>query len=286
MRVIGRVSRDSGEAVPLSFEANAEGSSGRVAGRPARSFAELTEAFPVQVIEPGIHKLVEEGGHHRRRWLDWAVFHVEPQFVDNWIRYTRAVKQRNAALRSDPGQAPSWDPELARLGEVIAAARRRLMDVLGPHWQAVVSELTGLEVQLHYHQGWSQEHSLLEALAVSRPRDAARQLTHAGPHRADIAVRLSGRLAREVLSRGQQKLVAVAMTLAQIRMLRELTQLTPTLLLDDPAAELDSAHLQRFIEQVSMLRCQLVVTSLHADSRLFGTPEGTFHMGQGRVLPV
>jgi DNA replication and repair protein RecF len=159
------------------------------------------------------------------------------------------------------------------------------MDVLSPHWAQVVSWLTGLEVQLHYHQGWSQEHSLLEALVASRGRDEARQLTHAGPHRADVAVRLSGRMAREVLSRGQQKLVAVAMTLAQIRMLRELTQLTPTLLLDDPAAELDSAHLQRFIEQVSLLRCQLVVTSLHADSRLFGTPDGTFRMEQGRVLP-
>jgi DNA replication and repair protein RecF len=251
-----------------------------------RSFAELTEAFPVQVIEPGIHKLVEEGANHRRRWMDWAVFHVEPQFVEHWVRYTRAVKQRNAALRSDASQAASWDPELARLGELISAARRRLMTTLVPHWREVVSTLTGLEVDLHYHQGWSQEHTLLEALGASRSRDEARELTHAGPHRADVAIRLGGRVAREVLSRGQQKLVAVAMTLAQIRLLQEATQLTPTLILDDPAAELDSAHLQLFIEQVTRLRCQLVVTSLHADSRLFGAPESTFHMEQGRVQPV
>ena len=56
-------------------------------------------------------------------------------------------------------------------------------------------------------------------------------------------MRLEGRAAREVLSRGQQKLVAVAMTLAQLRLLQELTQTSPTLLLDDPAAELDAAHL-------------------------------------------
>jgi len=64
------------------------------------------------------------------------------------------------------------------------------------------------------------------------------------------------------------------------------TQTTPTLLLDDPAAELDAAHLGRFIGQVRQLRSQLIVTSLTAESRLFGTPERTFHVDQGRVQPV
>ena len=50
------------------------------AGTP-QSLAELSQAFPVQVIDPGIHRLVEEGPAYRRRWLDWAVFHVEPSFV-------------------------------------------------------------------------------------------------------------------------------------------------------------------------------------------------------------
>src|SRR2546430_11377306 len=114
---------------------------------------------------------------------------------------------------------------------------------------------------------------MVEALTACRERDADRGLTHAGPRRADVAVRLDGRPAREVLSRGQQKLVAAAMTVAQLRLLQEVTRTTPTLLLDDPAAELDGERLQRFIEQVLRLRCQLVVTSLHAESRLFGTPD-------------
>ena len=96
-------------------------------------------------------------------------------------------------------------------------------------------------------------------------------------------MRLDGRPAREVLSRGQQKLVAIAMTLAQIRLLQERTATTPTLLLDDPAAELDGAHLQRFIEEVSRLKCQLVLTSLQPESDLFGRPERVFHVEQGRV---
>lgn len=284
-RVVGRIA--AGDSVQvLGFEASHSGTVARIAGRTAQSLAELSQAFPVQAIEPGVHRLVEEGGYRRRRWMDWAVFHVEPQFMDTWVRYTRSLKQRNAALKVQPQQAAAWDPELARLGEAIAESRRIFMGRLQPYWQQAVGALSGLDVDLHYLRGWSQEHTLLEALGASRARDEARHLTHSGPHRADVAVRLHGRPAREVLSRGQQKLVAVAMTLAQLRLLQDLTQTTPTLLLDDPAAELDGERLQRFIAEVLMLRCQLVVTSLHSESRLFGAPERTFHVGQGRVQPV
>ena len=122
------------------------------------------------------------------------------------------------------------------------------MESLQPYWHEVLAALTGLPVELHYVRGWAADLTLASALEISRARDAARGLTHAGPHRADISLRIHGRPAREVLSRGQQKLVAVAMTLAQLQLLQDRAQTTPTLLLDDPAAELDGVHLGRFID--------------------------------------
>jgi DNA replication and repair protein RecF len=211
---------------------------------------------------------------------------VEPQFMDTWLRYGRALRQRNAALKIAGGDAHIWEPELSRLGEAIAECRRRLMERLQPYWQEEVRELAGLEVELHYLRGWTQEEALSAALVSSYARDVARGSTHAGPHRADVAVRLRGRAAREVLSRGQQKLVAIAMTVAQLRLLQSEMDVTATLLLDDPAAELDATRLQRFLARLALLRCQLVVTSLHPESRLFGTPERTFRVEQGAVEPV
>jgi len=259
------------------------GTTARINAAAAGSLTELSQSFPVQVIDPGVHKLVEEGGFRRRRWMDWAVFHVEHGFADLWVRYSRGVKQRNAALRSQPGQAVVWDAEVARLGELIAEARRGMLEQMQPAWRQAVVALSGLEVDLHYSRGWSAEVPLARALQDSRARDLARGLTHSGPHRADVLVRLNGRPAREILSRGQQKLVAIAMTLAQIQLLQERTSTMPTLLLDDPAAELDGEHLLRFIEEVTRLKCQLVITSLQAESTLFGRPERVFHVEQGLV---
>jgi len=286
LRVSGQISREASGPVRVGFEVSRQATSARIGGRPAQTLAELSEVFAVQVIEPGIHRLVEEGGYRRRRWLDWAVFHVEPHFVDLWIRYTRILKQRNAALKTQAAAVGVWDADLAQTGEAITAARQRVLERLQPYWQATVAALSGLEVELHYLRGWSQEHSLAEALSASRATDELRRQTQSGPHRADIAVRLHGRAARDVLSRGQQKLVAVAMTLSQLRLLQDLLQITPTLLLDDPAAELDGERLQRFIHEVASLTSQLVVTSLHSESQLFGAPESTFYMDAGRVQPI
>jgi len=282
--VFGRTSDRPARSLGVRVSRAAGGTVARISGETAASLTELSQAFPVQVIDPGIHQLVEAGGHRRRRWLDWAVFHVEPSsFADHWARYTRALKQRNAALKGASAQAAVWDPELARLGELISEARRHLLEQLEPHWRVVVKSLTGLEVDLHYARGWPKEEPLAEALKDSFVRDRLRGVTHVGPHRGDVVVRVHGRAAREVLSRGQQKLVAISMTLAQHYLLRDAGCPAATLLLDDPAAELDHEHLGLFIERVNELPCQLVLTSLQPDFAAFGTPDRMFHVEQGRV---
>ena len=262
------------------------GTQARVNGRPLGSLAELTLTLPVQVIDPEIHKLVEEGSRRRRRWLDWMVFHVEPRFGGWWMRYARALRQRNAALKSRSADPRPWEFELMQAGEQITEARRAVMGALRPHWRAVNAALGCPEADLQYAQGWTDQCSLQDALQASRTRDERRQLTHPGPHRADVIIRISGRPAREVLSRGQQKLMAAALILAQLRLLREGSGLIPALLLDDPAAELDAEHLVTFVEEVSRLGCQMIATSLYSDIPGFKAPDRVFHVEQGRVRTV
>jgi DNA replication and repair protein RecF len=260
-----------------------EGTKARVDGTTVGPLAELSRVFPVQVIDPGVHKLIEEGGRRRRRWLDWAVFHVEPRFGDWWVRYGRAVRQRNSALREMGAVTRPWDVEVVALGEKISEARRAVLEQLTPHWREVAAALDCTAGELQYFRGWAAHHSLAEALEASRARDETRGLTQVGPHRADVLIRAGGKLAREVLSRGQQKLMAVALTLAQLRLLKAISGTSPTLLLDDPAAELDSAHLSHFVGQIALLGGQLIITSLQPDTAPFGAADRVFHVEQGRV---
>jgi DNA replication and repair protein RecF len=284
--VFGRTEGPPSQALGVRVSRDG-GTEARIDAAPAKSLAELSTAFAVQVIEPGTHRLVEEGANRRRRWMDWAVFHVEPTFIDAWSLYTRALKQRNAALKTSPGQADVWDPELVRWGELIAVSRRNFTERLVPVWLPMVHELTGLQAELHYARGWNADLSLADALKASRDRDVHRGMTHVGPHRADLVLKIrGGGLARDTLSRGQQKLVAVALTLAQLKLIRSLTDAVPTLLLDDPAAELDADRLRQFVGMIGELHCQLVVTALHGNAELFGSPDKVFHVEHGGVSQV
>ncbi|MBK9253545.1 MAG: DNA replication/repair protein RecF [Proteobacteria bacterium] len=255
---------------------------GRLDGQDIRSLAELPGAFFVEVIDPEVHRLVEGAPGERRRWLDWGVFHVEPSFLDSWLRFSRTLKQRNAALRQ--GMDPAiWDAELVTHGERVASARGEWLKSVQPFWKQAVLQLSGLEVDMSYYQGWAADRALAEVLADGRDRDRTRGSTLSGPQRADVKLTVQGRPAREVLSRGQQKLVAAALVLALLQRLRGERNTPPTLLLDDPAAELDTQRLGALVDLVKALDCQLIVTSLHADLANFGLPERVFHVERGVV---
>jgi DNA replication and repair protein RecF len=255
-----------------------------VNGRDAESLLALTSFLPVQSIDPEIHKLIDQGPERRRRWLDWLVFHVEPSFGAHWANFQRALKQRNAALKLPQTDFRVWDAAFLEHGGAMTEARRRTLKRLQPYLNALFSKFSGLDLTVGYHAGWNQDVSLEDALQASAERDRDRGVSTAGPHRADIVLRMRSRSARETLSRGQQKLTAVAMIVAQMKLLRDELGTPTTLLLDDPAAELDSKNLGLLFEELASLKCQMIATSLNPEIALFQAPKALFHVEQGRVL--
>ncbi len=281
LMVFGRSETPNFEAVGVGYD-RVTGLQVRINGRDAKSVAELSEAFPVQVLDPGIHRLVEEGPAYRRRWLDWGVFHVEHGFVGQWTDYSKVLRQRNAALKA--GQDPSpWEPDLARWGESLAEARGRTLQALEPYWKATLTALLGEPISLTFFRGWSQEETLLESLSQHRARDRERGSTGSGAHRFDVVLKSGGRPAREVLSRGQQKLLGAAMALSMARLAGSAGRRAPALLLDDPAAELDRAHTDALVSEIRSMKGQLIVTALHTEEARFGEPDRAFHVEHGRI---
>jgi len=260
------------------------GTRARINGENAASLLELSGVVPVQAIDPEIHKLVDQGPERRRRWLDWLVFHVEPSFAVHWSRYNRALKQRNAALKSGAAVIDAWDKELVTNGVAITQARQRSLERLLPRLKQTFERFGALDVSAGFSSGWSAECSFEEALRSHRDRDRQRGTTTAGPHRADVTLRRAHRAARETLSRGQQKLTAVAMIITPLQLLQDEQGMRAVLLLDDPAAELDDRNLQRLFAELSSLRCQMIATSLTSETALFQAPKATFHVEQGRVI--
>jgi DNA replication and repair protein RecF len=287
-RVIARIERQD-----RSLVASAEHGHGatqmRLAGRGVSGVAEIAEVLPIQVIDPGVHRLIDEGSARRRRLVDWGVFHVKHGFLEQWRRYQRALTQRNAALREGLSAdiINAWNRELIEPAGFLDDARRQYVSVLGPAFESMASSLLDEPVKVEYRRGWPDELSLEEALAEARPRDLRMGTTTTGPHRADLIIRVDGVLARDRVSRGQQKLLASALILAQIQATSGSGGGGRTcLLLDDPAAELDVDKLGKLLQAIQQIPAQLIVSSV-SEAGLSGIDIGRrFHVEQGRFTQV
>jgi DNA replication and repair protein RecF len=263
-----------------------QGLEARIGGAPAQNLAQLSELLPVQLLDAGSHQLIEGGPRHRRQFLDWGVFHVEPGFMPVWRRYQRALKQRNTLLRqgAEEGLIKTWEPELAVAGERLDQYRR---DYLGNFEATALSwtrqVLGGLELRFRYRSGWLEGQPLAEALSVGRSRDREQGGTKTGPHRAEVVLEIDGSLAQQRVSRGQQKVLAGTLLLAQTAYLRQATGRQALLLLDDLAAELDAAHLSRFLELVRDTGAQVFLSTVERDQIAPAGEVRLFHVKQGVV---
>ena len=273
--------------VPMGVEGSRKGIRAQIDADKPPSLAELALLLPVQIIDPEVHHLIDEGPARRRRFLDWGVFHVEQSFVGHWQRYQQVLKQRNAALKARQPRAvvSVWDSDLVRSGELLGAARTRYVSLLSPSAEAIGRNLLGMELSLSYRNGWPKGQSMAETLQQSWNHDLEMGATQVGPHRAELGIRLDGLPVKDRISRGQQKLLAAALLIAQIKLFPEESPVQPTLLLDDPAAELDDERLANLIREVSGPSVQLVVTTLHGEFAAFGKPGQRYRMNSGQISP-
>ena len=182
----------------------------------------------------------------RRSFIDGFAARLYPGHLPALLRYRQILARRNRLLQA-PGAASRlapWDEQLASTGMELIDRRRRAVAALSTELARVYPALAGegRKVQVAYRTslGESAEPAaLLAALERCRPEEMRRGLTLVGPHRDDLAIELNGTDVRAFGSRGEQRLLALALRLAEVTPVTEAAGTTPVLLLDDALSELD-----------------------------------------------
>ena len=253
-----------------------------VNGDHTKGIAGLAHSLPFQIIDPNTHNLIGGGPEARRQYLDWVLFHVEPEYIDIWRKYKKTLKQRNVLLKShkNKSEIQNWDQGLAQLGEKISLMRDEIFILLEPVLMEFAKELLDTNISLHINRGWSRDLALLDSLSDNINQDIQYKSTQQGPHRADITVSLDMGAAKKHISRGQQKLLACALINASIELVQSYIDKPILLLLDDPKAELDNNSTKKLVNQVCSLNSQVIATSIEPDESLFGSGTKLFHVEQ------
>jgi DNA replication and repair protein RecF len=258
--------------------------------RPARRAAYATRT-PVVVFHPGDLLLASGPATLRRTLLDRVALFLEPASVDHRQRYQRALRERQRALEERGTHAADLDAfeqlmarEGAELARARARAAARLLERLGPAFARMAP--AELMLGARYAPGGSEDEAeFLGELASRRPHDLRRRSATFGPHKDELELELHARSVRYHASQGQQRIVALALKIAELDCVRAARGADPVLLLDDVSSELDPGRTGAVYDLVREEPSQVFVTTTRPE--LFVTEARAerldWRMREGRI---
>ncbi|MFZ5722193.1 MAG: DNA replication/repair protein RecF [Pseudomonadota bacterium] len=256
----------------------------------AAGLGDIAAALPVRFIGPGSEELLEGEPAIRRGFLDWILFHVEQSYLGLWRRANRALAQRNALLkqRAAPAALKPWTRELAEASLRIAELRQSALTDLQAELQPLLPRFAFIEaITLQYARTGQPESDADWLELEARERELGYSLF--GFQRDDLRIRVAEGMAREILSRGQRKVLVYALLLAEAALVRRKTGKISVLLLDDLCSELDrnnAAEVLRLVLDTGMQAFITVLDPHELDGLLPATTDRKmFHVEQGLIRP-
>lgn len=285
--------RVAGETAPRTFRVTLEPKRPRALlldDKKPRSLAAWHASARVVLFHPGDVELPSGGPEPRRALLDRLLSQLDPTYASTAAAYGKALRSRNRLLRAercDRRAIVAFDELLALAGAVIGETRARLVEGLAPLATEAFEEISGGDERFLVAYRPRVEptiDALRSALARSLDKDLARGFTAEGPHADELALSLHGTLARRHASQGQQRVIVLALKVAELRVLRERTGRTPLLLLDDVSSELDRARNRRLFELLARTAGQVFLTTTHPEFILLDDDERRdYRMHEGRL---
>jgi DNA replication and repair protein RecF len=252
----------------------------RIDREPVGSASAFADHLRVLWLVPAMDGLFTGAPSERRRFLDRLVLAVDAEHGSRVNALDRSLRSRNRLLeepRPDPHWLDAVEHETAELAVAVASLRaetvQRLEAVLASRKETAFPSaeiaLDGWMEQLFpAHPASEIEERYRTVLRDNRPRDAAAGRTLDGPHLTDLKVVYAPKsVAAADASTGEQKALLIGLVLAHARLIADMTNHAPILLLDEVVAHLDPARRGALQGELRQLGSQVWMTG--ADPALF-----------------
>ena len=232
---------------------------------------ELIGNINVVYFSPDEIKMIKEGPQERRRFLDISISQQNKSYFYALTKYTNILRNRNKLLKEGASKSyvqstlPIWDHQLVQAGTEIIRKRIEFLEYLSPMVDTIHRSLTAQNIGLLVE--YETDMDLLDVqsdfakkLAENWEKDIKLGFTSVGPHRDDILIKSNGIDVRAFGSQGQQRIAALALKLAETKIIEENTGDKPILILDDVLSELDPERRKALLEYSKDVQVLLTCT--------------------------
>jgi len=233
----------------------------RLQGRDVQRRKDVSESFPVLVDAPQGRKIIDGAPGERRRWLDGLVITCFQNMAIHYERYLRAVMQRSRLLRrrASSEELDVWEHQIVQYGKPIVLAREKMVAEMNLYLIEEVA-LTEHPLTISVTMPDYDQQAWLSRLKEKRSDDLRTGLRF-GPHCDLVNIHFQKREIRSAGSRGQQKLAAIAIKMAECGLWTRYRKLIPVLLLDDCLEALDRTRQLRLLKRLQNSSAQVLMTA-------------------------
>ncbi|MCY4561284.1 MAG: DNA replication and repair protein RecF [Flavobacteriaceae bacterium] len=240
--------------------------------KPYKKITTHIGLIPTVVVSPIDRDLIIGSSADRRKFIDGIISQISIEFLECLMNYKRALAQRNAYLNRtkiegliDRTIIESFDQQLIRYGQPLYRKRNRFIRKFVPlfikHYLHICSDAESVNISYQSHLS---EDTIENLLVNSIDKDIIRGYTTRGVHRDDLNFYLNEKPLKKYASQGQQKSFLAAMKFAQFEFLKEATNKSPLLLLDDAFDRLDQSRVRQIINLIDQNQfSQIFLTDTH-----------------------
>lgn len=240
-----------------------------VDGMIIKKYSQLFGVVNVVLFSPEDLGIIKNGPGERRRFIDMELCQLSKLYMSYLMNYTKILNQRNNLLKqlgNDSSLLETldiWDAQLVRYGSLLVRERKKFVSELNALIGDIHSKLSGGRERLVIeYEPSAGEEDYGKRLFSKRSYDIKTRTTSVGPHRDDISFSIRDIDIRRFGSQGQQRTAALSLKLAEIELVRRVTNDKPVLLLDDVLSELDGRRQNYLLESIRDIQTMITCTGL------------------------
>ncbi len=269
--------------------------------KPYKKLQEHIGLLPLVMISPSDTELILGGSDERRKFMDGVISQYNQGYLDDLLKYNRALLQRNNLLKQfaadryfDEELLAIWDNQLIEYGTRIHEQRATFVKKLIPVFQRYYTFISQGNEQVDLvHNSALYEQNFESNLKNALQKDRIVQHTTVGIHKDDLLLLLGEHPIKKLGSQGQMKTYLVALKMAQFEFIKEISGLKPILLLDDIFDKLDQHRVEQivatvageqfgqiFITDTNREHLDSIIKKIETDFRIFKVENGEVELAK------
>ncbi len=239
---------------------------------PVKKISSLYGEVSVVIFSPEDLEIIKRGPSARRDFMNIELCQLDKVYVDNLIKYSKTVKQRNELLKklefSDEREKLEetldvWDLQLVKYGTEIIERRKKFIEELNEIILDIHYEISGREEKLEIkYEPSADTDDFYEKLIIARNKDKIYKSTSVGPHRDDLSFYVNGKNMKIFGSQGQQRTSVLSLKLSEIEIIKKQKGDLPVLLLDDVLSELDRNRQKELLKRIGSMQTIITCTGI------------------------